>query len=96
MKNKYQRLNKEEKKKVKEEYKASKRGFIYPKFIRMFILCTLGMIYGIGFFIYDFISNGSVWSFTLDSIIILVSFFVYLKVDSLYIKELNNFVINKK
>lgn len=94
MKNKYERMSKEEKKEVYKEYKLNKKEFS-SKMEKMFILCYVGIGYAILMFIYDFFYKKSTVSYILDIVVFVFSIIALLKVVSIKKDLLNKFVLNK-
>ena len=94
MKNKYERMNREEKKEVYNEYKLNKKEFA-SKMEKMFILCYVGIGYAILMFIYDFFYKQSTLGYILDIVVFVFSIFALLKVVSIKKDLLNKFVLNK-
>ena len=99
MKNKYQRLSREEKKQVVKDFRAeSKKNDDYMGVLnRMLILGIIGLIYGIASMIGDiFFFKASVLAYIIDGIVI--AFSVFLIVQHFRIKGavLNYYLVNPK
>lgn len=95
MKTKYERMNKENKKKVYECFKKEKHD-LYKKLNRMFILCYIGLIYGFGIFFYDLFIEKSKLNYILDIIVFIFCFIVILKLYNVKKDLLNKFVLDNK
>jgi O-antigen/teichoic acid export membrane protein len=104
MKNKYQRLNRKEKKQVVKDYinESEKNKNYYSTLKRMFLFGLLGLIYGVVMMIITFITpEGSVWhtsnwDYIVNSIVIIFTVFILVKHSSIKTAVLNNYLINKK
>ena len=94
MKNKYERMSKEEKKQVYNKYKLNKKEFA-NKMEKMFILCYVGIGYAILMFIYDYFYKKSTVGYILDIVVFAFSIVALLKVVSIKKDLLNKFVLNK-
>ena len=98
MKNKYQRLTKEEKKRAKRDYKESNEvnANIYKKLDRLTIISILGIFYAIISFVVDFFLTKNVWDFVIDGILLVFCLVFIIKSQSLLSEQINKFLINKK
>ena len=94
MKNKYERMSKEEKKELINQYKIEKDVF-YNKMKKMFILCYIGIIYGVGSFCYDFFYKNSKLAYVLDIIVLIFCLLALFKVSSIKNDLLNKFALKK-
>lgn len=94
MKTKYERMSREEKKALYKDYKKEKEIFV-KKMEKMFILCYLGIGYGILMFIYDFWFKKNTISYVLDIIVSLFCFLALLKIFNTKKQLLNKFAIEK-
>lgn len=94
MKNKYERMSKEEKKSLYNEYKKEKQ-VIVNKMEKMFVLCYLGISYGFLMFIYDFFFKKSTLGYVLDIVVFIFCVLAYLKVKSIKKDLLNKYAIKK-
>lgn len=92
MKTKYERMSKEEKKELYKEYKKEKDVFA-KKMEKMFILCYVGVIYGIVMFIYDFFFKKSTIAFILDTVVVVFCLIAVLKLYSTKKELLNNYAL---
>ena len=95
MKTKYERMNKEEKRKVYQEFKQEKKDLV-KKMNRMFILVYIGIIYGLGTFFYDFLVAKSKLNYWLDIIVFVFCLIVLLILFRLKKSLLNKYVIKNK
>lgn len=94
MKTKYERMTKQEKKELYKEYKKEKSIFA-SKMEKMFILCNLGIGYGMLMFIYDFFYKKSTVSYILDIIVFIFCLLALIKVISIKKELLNKYAIEK-
>lgn len=94
MKNKYERMSKEEKRELYNEYKNEKKVFV-SKMEKMIILCYLGVGYGILMFIYDFFYKKNTLSYVLDIVVFVFCLLALFKVISIKKELLNKFALNK-
>ena len=94
MKTKYERMNKEEKKKLIEKYKKEKSVF-YKKMRNMFIICYIGIIYSIIVFIYDYYFKKPKVNYYIDIIIFVFSFIALLKIYSIRKNLLSDYAVKK-
>ena len=95
MKTKYERMTKEEKKRVYEIYKEEKVE-LAKKFRNMFLLSYVGLFYGFILFFYDLFISKSKLNYILDIIVFvfcLISLFV---INKLKKDLLNKFVLENK
>lgn len=98
MKNKYQRLTKEEKKQAIKEYQQTEKGHgMMKRLTRLMIIGIIGIIYAIGYFIMEYTN----YSLTLADLFLIVplflaSLFFIIMAYKLKIKNLNNFVLKNK
>lgn len=95
MKTKYERMNKEEKKKVYLSFKEDKKNLV-KKMNRMFILCYIGISYGFITFFYDLLILKSKINYILDIIVFLFCLFVLLKIIKTKKDLLNKYVLDNK
>lgn len=94
MKTKYERMTKLEKKELYQEYKKEKNTFA-QKMEKMFILCYLGIGYGLITFIYDFFYKKSTVSYILDIIVFIFCLLALLKIISIKKQLLNKYALEK-
>ena len=98
MKNKYQRMSKEEKKKCKEKYFQTEKGKdMKARFIRLYICGTLGLLFSVFLIVSGYYSNELSWA-TWAMAIILVLFSIIFSVGATILKGkvLNQFAIKNK
>ena len=95
MKNKYQRLSKEEKKKARLDYKnANKEN--YNRLIRLTVLGYVGIFYSLVVIALDyFILDGKIWDLILNLVLFFVSCIFIFKSKDLLKHNINNYLINK-
>ncbi len=97
MKNKYQRLSKEEKKQARMDYKNSEynKGKIYEKGTRLKILGIIGMIYALINFGIDFLYKGDIWNFLLDAALLIFCLIAFLVIGDILDKQINKYLIER-
>ena len=93
MKNKYERMTKEEKKEVYNEYKNEKKE-LARKMERMLLICKIGIAYFILTLIYDFILFNTI-SLILDGLLLLLCIVALIKTRNTKIDLLNTYVLEK-
>ncbi len=95
MKNKYQRLSKEEKKQARKDFKNSEynRNKIYEKGRRLRIFGIIGMIYALISFGIDFLYKGDVWNFILDAALLIFCLVTYIVFGDIIDKQINKYLI---
>ena len=99
MKNKSQRMTKEEKMELQKQYRAAseKNNSVAVHLIRSRVEAILGIIVGFGLMIYAIISNSTVWfEYLAYAFVIIFCLFLFYKANDLYTKELNKFAIDNK
>ena len=95
MKN-YNKLDKEEKIKVKKEFLEKGDINIYSKANKIIILCIIGIILAIGSFLFDYFFHAQVISFVIDGLLFAFSIFMMIKLMKIKDSEINKFLNNKK
>ena len=98
MKNRYQRLSKEEKKEAKKRYIAfSDRNKNYMSLLtRMLILGIIGLVYGIISSIFDaFILSVPVYCYIVDAVIVIFSVFLIVQKNQIQASTINKFLIDE-
>lgn len=98
MKNRYQRLSKEEKKEAKKRYIAfSERNKNYMSLLnRMLILGIIGLVYGLISSFFDaFILSVPVWSYIIDGVIVIFSVFLIVQKARIQSSTINKFLIDE-
>ena len=95
MKNKYQRLTKEERKQVYKEFKGQKKEFT-KKMERMILLCKIGIAYSIIAILYDIIITKNYIMGILDGLILLFCIGMLIKTNNTKVDFLNSFVLSKE
>lgn len=94
MKTKYERMSREEKRKLYKEYKKEKSSFS-KKMENMFLLCYIGMAYAVIVFIYDFFYKSSKVGYILDIVVFVFCLLALFKLISTKKELLNNFALKK-
>ena len=98
MKNKYQRLTREEKKAAIKEYRSvSERNDNYIRILnRMLVLGIIGVVYGIVSVVTDFIFTfTSVFNYIVDGIVLIFSTFLIVNRNKIVRTAINNYLIDK-
>ena len=94
MKNKYQRMNKEEKEKLKKEFIKTKQGKdLMFRLKRLLIIGILGVICSIVLYIVAFISKEDIFDYISASLLLIASIIFIIGSIKLKGKHLNNFAI---
>lgn len=95
MKNKYQRLSKEEKKQARMDFKNSEfnQNKIYEKGNRLRIFGIIGMIYAILSFGIDFLYKGDIWNFILDAALLIFCLVAFIVIGDILDKQINKYLI---
>ena len=94
MKNKYQRMNKEQKKQLYNDFKELKPVFT-KKMERMLLICKIGIIYSIVAILYDLLLTNNYVMTIIDGIILLFCIGMFIKTNNTKIDFLNDFAIKK-
>lgn len=95
MKNKYQRMNKEEKNKIKEKYYATEEGkSMRNRLTRLLITGTIGILFAL-YLIYSILTNdgNNIWQYVISGILIIASIVFIIGSIKLRIKVLNKYAI---
>ena len=99
MKNKYQRLDKEGKKKAREELKKydAKHHFICKKLNNLKIGCLFGIIFAIGSFFYDYyiVSGFSTLNMVFDGLLLVFCLVVLVGSQKIFEKQVNLYLIER-
>lgn len=97
MKNKYQRLNKEDKKKARLDFKKSEynRNRIYEKGSRLRIFGIIGMAYALISFGIDFFYKGDIWNFILDGSLLVFCLVTFIVFGDILDRQINKYLIEK-
>ena len=99
MKNKYERLTKEEKKQAYKDFRSeNQKNDDYAKTLnRMFVIGLLGFIYGIVSIICDiFLLHAAVWAYLVDAVVIIFTFYLLFQRNSIKSSVLSNYLIEKE
>lgn len=101
MKNRYQRMTKEEKKALRKEYKETKKS-MYSRLVRLKFLGIFGEIYAIGSFIFDMFfykkitgAEPVVWSYIVNGFLMIFCLVLIIASFDIAGKEYNRFAIQK-
>lgn len=97
MKNKYQRLSKEDKKQARLDFKNSEynRNKIYEKGSRLRIFGIIGMVYALLSFGIDFLYKGDIWNFLLDGALLVFCLITYLVFGDIIDRQINKYLIER-
>lgn len=97
MKNKYERLSKEEQKKACDDFINSldSNSKLYHSLKRLRVVGIFGMIYAALMFIFDLYTDAPVWSITLDAFIMIFSVGMIVSGKRVLVKQVNNYLINR-
>lgn len=97
MKNKYERLSKQEKKLAIAEFKNSSKvnANICKKVKRLKVICIIGMIYAVISFIVDFYLTIRAWDFIIDGILLVFCLLFYIGSNSIFSNQINKYLIEK-
>ena len=94
MKNKYQRMTKEEKKEIYLEFKKEKKEFT-KKMERMMSFCKLGIIFTIFATLFDIFAINEYKRAIVDGILMLFCILMLIKTNNVKVELLNKFSIEK-
>lgn len=97
MKNKYQRLNKEEKRQARKDFKNSESNKIeiYQRLNRLKTIGIVGIIYSLITFGLDFLFKSTKWNFLLDGALLIFCLLTLIKSNEILVKQINKFLIEK-
>lgn len=97
MKNKYQRLSKEEKKIARKDYASSSElnKLQSRRLKRAQVTGILGMIYGIGMIVYSLIDKGYWWEYITYCFMLIFGLGLYFKSKDFYIQLINKYLIER-
>ncbi len=97
MKNKYQRLNKKEKKELLAEYKKTSLGkSSWLRLVRLNITGIVGIIYSLSNLIYDYVKNNlGLIDYLILIPLYLISLFFILMAHRIKVKNLNEYALKK-
>lgn len=98
MKNKYERLNKIEKKDAIKNYKESSESNanIYKKFNRLRVICVIGILYSIISFVVDFYLTNNSFDFVMDGILLIFCLIIFISCNRMLGNQINNYLIKNK
>ena len=98
MKNKFERLNKVEKKQAIKDFKESNdvNKNLYKSVRNLFILGIIGVIYSSGMLIYDCISYKQIWAYIVDGFIAVAGVVFIILSRELLFKSVNKYLVNNK
>ena len=95
MKNKYQRMNKEEKKNIKEKYFATEAGkSMSNRLIRLLITGLMGIFFSLYLVYSNYTNDGnSIWQYIMSAILFVASLVFIFGSIKIKIKVLNKYAI---
>jgi len=98
MKNKYQRMNKEEKIKIKKLYLATKEGRIMIKRLeRLLTTGIAGVVLSLLLWFYSYyLTPGSIWDYISTGVLFIISTFFIIMSYRIKVKVLNKEALKKK
>lgn len=98
MKGKYDRLTKEEKKQIKEEYinKSESNKNYYKRIRSIKIISIFGIVYSILMIFIDFLLKLSLINKIIDCLLLIFCIYFITRSHNLLKVELNKFIISKK
>ncbi len=97
MKNKYQRMNKEQQEKIRAEYKSTSKGQMQIKRLnRLCVTGIVGIVLGIALIIYSLVMHEKFYEFITPVILIIFSIVFIVKSWQLRIEAYNDLALSKK
>ncbi|MDE6284136.1 MAG: hypothetical protein K2M17_00095 [Bacilli bacterium] len=97
LKNKYQRLSKEEKKKAREDFFTTDLGkSLKFRFNRLLVVSVLLMLYSAYIIIDTFLNNGSLFGYSAGILVFIFALVFLIGRHKLIIEKTNNYLIIKK
>ena len=95
MKNKYQRMNKEEKKEIQNKYYATNEGkAMKNRLIRLSIIGIMGILFSIYLIYSNYTQDGnSIWQYIMSGILIIASLIFIIGSINIRSKVLNKYAI---
>lgn len=98
MKNKFERLSKEDKKKAIEDYKNfnEKQKNVVNSYTRIKILCIAGLIFSLLSFGFDIYMKGDIFQYLCDGFLLIACLLAFYKFRDWYYKDINRYLINEK
>lgn len=97
LKNKYQRLNKEERKKAKEDFYKTEFGKSKKAiFNRILIYSILIILYGIILTIVGLIKHSSIWNYIAVILLFTCAFVLLIGRYKIIVRDVNNYLIKNK
>ncbi len=97
MKNKYQRLSKEEQKQARLDFKSSEENHnkLYERLTRVRAIGMFGILYSILSFFYDFYSQAEIYIFIIDGFLLIFCLIFIIKATELRNRQVNQFLIKQ-
>lgn len=99
MKNKYERLSKEEKRIACDNFKNSEdnKNKVYEKLTRLKIIGLIGFIIEFIWMLLDvFVYKSKVWIYFFDAVVVIICFVAFLKASQMRSRLVNSYLINNK
>ncbi len=97
MKNKYQRLSKEERKKACDNFKNSEdnKNRVYEKLTRLKIISLFGFLVELlGMVVDIYRYKSSVWVYVFDAVVVIICFVAFYKAEEMRSRLVNSYLIN--
>ena len=92
----YDKLSKEEKEKVKIEYKNSEESKVYKKASKIIIFCLLGILISFIAGGFDYIYKTGTLNYIIDGFLLLFSIIVLIRMIMIRKNLINKFALSKK
>lgn len=98
MKNKFERLSKEEQENAIEEYAEAREQnkIVVKKVKNLRVLSIAGIIYSVLSFAFDVLTNAKVFFYIFDGCLLVTCVFLFIKSKDLLHANVNEFLISKK
>jgi len=96
MKNKYQRMNKEEKNKLKKAYQTTKEGkTMMNRLLRLRFIAIIGITFSISLGVYAYFNEALIWEYISAGVLFIFSIFFIIRSHQIKIKVLNKEALKK-
>lgn len=97
IKNKYQRLTKQERKEAREKFYSTNFGKEQKsRFNRLLLISILLFIYSLYLLIDTIINHGSIWTYVLSGFIFIFALIFLIGRHKVIVKNVNDYLIKKK
>ena len=94
--NYYKRLNKEDKKKIKEEFLKSEAKTVYKKANKIVVIALIGIIISIIASTFDYIYKTGTINYIIDGLLFIFSLIFFIYMINIKGKEINKYALSKK